>query len=180
MKKNKKGFTLVELSVVIALIGIIVSMAVTFIATYYQQVYRLEGDKNTIYDLSEVQRITRQWIAYYDDYNSNIVSVDSEDGFSKLKTSGGAQLYFDPAAKRLYWIDSGTHVKESYDIAELTGLHFSSITNGEDTDDPSLQNRTKMVICTAEFGDGITQDLYFAVFTGIQRFRYINPGRVKS
>ena len=177
MIRNKKGFTLVELCIVLALISIVVTMATTFIATYRHQVIRVTGDRDTINDLSQIQRITREWIAYYDDYNSDIDAIDSEGGFSKLKTSGGAQLYYDPAAKKLIWADDSNSINNTYSFSELEGLHFSSVKNSGSSEDGS-DARTKLIICDADIGDS-SQKLLFTVFTGIQRFRYLNPERTK-
>ena len=65
-KKNKNGFTLVELCIVIALIAIVVSLVVVFSMLMSGKASQAEMRKSVVNDISDLESHIKQWIKHYD------------------------------------------------------------------------------------------------------------------
>ena len=91
MKKNKKGFTLAELLIVVAIIAVLVAIAVPVFSA------QLEKSKEST-DMANVRSAYATLVAkYLEDNEPNSISVpgagqDTTDGSKGWKISGGGKL----------------------------------------------------------------------------------------
>ena len=95
IKMNQKGFTLIELMIVIAIIGILAAIAIPQFAAYRQRA----GDASTIADIRNVATAQEAYFVDNDTYAPNIGALDSSYGFVSpsagvtLTTAGDANTY---------------------------------------------------------------------------------------
>ncbi len=103
MLKSKKGFTLIELTVVLAVTAIVVTMICGFIISYQNQSLRIVKNSDIISDVNRFKETVGQWIDENDDgatvfdvsshkikLGENSLSFDS----GKLTIDGGPPIAF--------------------------------------------------------------------------------------
>lgn len=84
MKLSKKGFTLLELSVVIALVAIVLTLTLTFFMYFSDRSNRIKEQNTTIENVSEIETSVKKWIRKYDNIDYRFYVEDSENGSEHL------------------------------------------------------------------------------------------------
>ena len=64
MRRNQKGFTLIELMIVIAIIGILAAIAIPQFAAYRQRSYNASALSDTRNAKTEVEAYYAEWLFY--------------------------------------------------------------------------------------------------------------------
>lgn len=104
MLKSKKGFTLVELIVVVAIIAIVITMVCGFMLTYQHQTFKITKNSVAMADIDRLKDAVNQWLDENESGSTVFTVSDSkiETGgkslsFSsgKLKVDGGSQIEFE-------------------------------------------------------------------------------------
>ena len=128
MKQNKKGFTLIELVVVMCIIAILASALIPQISGYIT-----EAKKMKVLDQS------RTVVMAVDSYNlKNTVKLNDSDTIEKIKANPGVSKYLNEDVK-LDNLKDTTTIKECKDIVD--GAEF---TIGEDEKLASVIPNTKI------------------------------------
>ncbi len=117
MSRSKKGFTMVELTIVIAVTAIVVTMVCTFMLAYQHQSHGIYKTGNAVSEINRFKKAVNDWLDECD--NGNVGA-----GSGGL-TSDEDTLVFDPAAKKLTW-DKPDAVGEDeiFLFEEITGCTF--------------------------------------------------------
>ncbi len=178
--KSKKGFTLVELSIVIALIGIVVSMAVGFIAQYNKDTYSLVRNRNAMNDINNIRRITNEWVKYYDNGQYTITPSDSGSGVLQATKDGKVDKLFIENGKFVWKMNNDTKVYKAYALNSVTTLKYD-FTKTEDKTaikDKSGKEVKNVIKCTVYFNDNRNwENLLFSILSKSPRSRY-SPAEV--
>ena len=112
MTQNKNGFSLIELMVVVAIIGILATIAVP----NFQKFQARSKQTNAKAELSSVFSAQKSFFAEYSTYSAHLVSV----GYVPEGTNEGANGYSARlGVKRYYGVSSGLTSTE--DNANITG-----------------------------------------------------------
>lgn len=128
MKQNKKGFTLIELVVVMCIIAILASALIPQISGYIT-----EAKKMKVLDQS------RTVVMAVDSYNlKNTVKLNDSDTIEKIKANPGVSKYLNEDVK-LDNLKDTTTIKECKDIVD--GAEF---TIGDDEKLASVIPNTKI------------------------------------
>lgn len=77
MKRNNRGFTIVELVITMALIAIVSALVITFTVLLANRVKVAQNEKNAIAQLSDIEIGLKNWIMHYD--NADFDIVDDND-----------------------------------------------------------------------------------------------------
>ena len=95
-EKNKnRGFTLVEISVVLAIVAVIAVMTVSFVALVGTQSQIAKNSADISSDISEIEKNFRDFILSYDDSSCSFsVSADSADKTSVKVVGGDVNVSF--------------------------------------------------------------------------------------
>ena len=67
MLKDKKGFTLTELTIVLALLAIVSMMFVSFMTLTQEHTISITDKNSLLTDLSSMNELFNNWVAYFDD-----------------------------------------------------------------------------------------------------------------
>lgn len=92
--KNQKGFTLVELMIVVAIIGILAAIAIPQFAAYRQRAFNSSAT-------SDVVNLQKSQAAYFVDWRGF--------GFSSATANGANAILMGPATAADHWITDGTN-----------------------------------------------------------------------
>ena len=168
MLKSKKGFTLVELCIVIALMGVVVAMVVGFIGQYNKDTYSLMKNRNVMNDINAVRQMTSDWLRYYDNGKYEIAPSDAEHGSSVLQAKETATGAVDKL-----------EIRDGYILWEKSGVEyqkrtFELINEGKFTFTAENKNGEKPVIrCRVKFNEGRNwHDMLFSIMTKTPRSRF--------
>ena len=151
--KSKKGFTLVELSIVIALIGMVASMVTVFIATYHKHTFDLIRDRQAMSEITDIKRDIENFIKE-NDKSGNTFAI-SENG-EKLSVNGNSISVTDGCL-----VKNGTE-RGGYDAVKSCSFSFDTVDSKEN----------KNVIRCRVYYDTSFEDLLFAVFSTTSRERF--------
>ena len=154
--RNKKGFTLVELTITLAVTAIVVSMVCGFIIVYQNQSLRVGQNKEAVSDITLFRRTLNEWITEYD----NISNTISANGGRLI--CGADSIEF--ASDQLIWKKNGSEYR-TYSFNVMSNCVFE-IKNG-------------MVYCKTVCNDK-SVDLMFNVFSMTGRDRYSTGSRASQ
>lgn len=170
LMKSKKGFTLIELCIVIALIAIVSTMVVTFLAVYQKNSFSLVGSKAIMNDISDVRTTVKDWVQQYDngEYEFNASGSTLE---AKNSSGDVAKIYI--AEKTLYRELNGEIINADK-MTVITSSKFSFDTTQND-EGVTVEDRG-VVKCTVYFG-GSQEEMMFTLFSNSQRSRFSPEGR---
>ena len=136
MQKNQKGFTLIELMIVIAIIGILAAIAVPQYTDYVTRSRRADGQSTLLQVAQELERCYTQFSAYNDTrcavVGSGGVSQTSPEGYYVVAASGGA---LSASGFTLTATPQGAQATDDSDCPTLTVNQL-----GERTPDPDPNN----------------------------------------
>ncbi len=187
--KNKKGFSLVELCVVLAVVTMIVLMICQFIRVHHQSTYGLKEKDDFMYDITAAQGLIEEWVGLYDNgYYDISISDDKKTvsaagnsnatAYSITTTSGN--LAFDATQKRL------TNSRNSkYIVFEaIKDIQFSfakqKTVNDDGTVTATTNDNKSIVICTLTSRKNETQKLVFSFQSQISRNRFSSVKRTDA
>lgn len=114
MKLNSKGFSLVELMVVVAIIGILASIAVPSVNKYMAKSRQSEAKTNLGSLYSAQKAFAAEYVRYHTAFQAIGFSPEGKlrynVGFGGPGTNAGAaEGYVQPATVNAAWISSGTY-----------------------------------------------------------------------
>ncbi len=171
MLKSKKGITLVELTIIMAVTSVVITMACGFIVTYRNQSIRIERNSTTVSDVNKFKNAVNEWISTYDSkkYNYSLedenvqgqtsakqIDVNSEN--PKMLYVDQNIIQFDASNKSLY-TKTGNTVNKTVEFETITNCVFSK-NNG-------------MLYCTLTC-NGKQVKLIFNIFSNSKRSRFSN------
>ena len=169
--RNKRGFTLVELCIVMAVVAIVGTMVVTSTIFFTKQGNDIRADAAFISEVTAIQKSVNDWIKKYDSKSYSIAIENDGHTLSatKLDTNGHPVT---PTVKNTLVYD-GEKLTENTDVkigefSNVSGINF-------ELSDESLANSNYIkVSVTAKDGvNSQTQTLLFAVFSGVVRDRSV-------
>jgi len=187
MRNNKKGFTLMEMSIVIALLAVIVVMVLTFINAFRSSTYNLKGKDDYMQDLTLMQSEIDKWLAKYD---SNYYTVSIvEDGIKSESSEEGEQLSSLSETGTLIFqdgklIDSVSGSNNSYETISKVRFEFKNLfiadENGNLSDSGKIDER--YIFCTVySTADYDTQEEFiFSRQSKTERTRYSSGNRTDT
>ncbi len=155
MFRSKRGFTLVELTVVIAVTAVVITMICTFMLAFGQHAVRIEKNSDAMSDINTCRAAVNEWISAYDSKAYNMTA-------SGRALSVGVDDTLEYGDRGLVWNRTGSEYK-CYPLSVMTGCTFE-MKNG-------------MVYCKTVC-NGETVDFVCNVFSETQRDRYSTADRI--
>ncbi len=154
--KKRDGFTLAELSVVMAVSAIIGTMVVTFMMFATRQQAEITKEAKCIGEITEVQKSVNTWLKKYDNENHTITSP----GNTKLVATTTASVKAGEItfSNKKIKVDS-TAVSE--ELENITSVAFYVL---------SGKNAIRVRV---SYGNNETQDLIFSQFSNVTRIRRV-------
>ena len=136
---GKRGFTLVELSVVMALLAILATMTVTFTVTMRDSVDASQSEYAFLEDYSKIKDEISKKLKEYDvannqfkldDHDTDITIYPSGDplGFSKLTTE--YEITFDPIDGKLIKCTVTSEEDATLTMSFVCAIRFATIERG--------------------------------------------------
>jgi len=136
MRKTERGFTLIELMIVIAIIGILAAIAVPQYTDYVTRSRRTDGQSTLLQVAQELERCYTQFSAYNNTncavVTSGAVSQTSPEGYYVIAATGTA---LSASAFTLTATPQGAQATNDSDCPTLTVNQL-----GERTPDPDPNN----------------------------------------
>ena len=136
MRKMQRGFTLIELMIVVAIIGILAAIAVPQYTDYVTRSRRADGQSTLLQVAQELERCYTQFSAYNNAncavVTSGAVSQTSPEGYYVIAATGTA---LSASAFTLTATPQGTQAANDSDCPTLTVNQL-----GERTPDPDPNN----------------------------------------
>ena len=157
---NKKGFTLTELCVVMAILAIVGTMVVTFMIFMSNQQAKLTRKASRISNISQTQKVINEWIRSYD---TNEYQIQPSPDTKKLVVYQGsteiATLYFSDGS---IYHSGAKKTDKLNDISDITFSKTSSVSQ-------------KLIQAKVSFKETSEKEqiLLFAIYSGISRDRSV-------
>ena len=156
MIKSKKGFTLVELCVVLALIGIVVGMATGFLAVYHKNVVNINSKGKTMSELNVLRSNIGSWLENYD---SNDYTVTAYPNYI-LAEGGGISETLSVSARKLN-ISGTDPITMDFETIDHCVFSFDEV--------DSAGNEKCVLRCKAILTDSSYQEIAFSLQAGLVR-----------
>jgi type IV pilus assembly protein PilE len=136
MRKTQRGFTLIELMIVIAIIGILAAIAVPQYSDYVTRSRRTDGQSTLLQVAQELERCYTQFSAYNNTSCAVVgtggVSETSPEGYYAIAAAGGA---LSASAFTLTATPQGAQASNDSDCTTLTLTHLGvQGATGDDAD----------------------------------------------
>lgn len=122
MVKGRKGFTLLELVVAIAVIGIATSLTVVFCISTTNSVKKEKEQSNAVYAVKDAHDFLFNWVSAFDttEYSLHSVTEDMIIFKSLLDDEEFSAYYSDGMLNTEY-----REANYAYDIKEVKGMTFA-------------------------------------------------------
>ncbi len=136
MRKTQRGFTLIELMIVVAIIGILAAIAVPQYSDYVTRSRRTDGQSTLLQVAQELERCYTQFSAYNNTSCAVVgtggVSETSPEGYYVIAAAGGA---LSASAFTLTATPQGAQATNDSDCTTLTLTHLGGQgATGDDAD----------------------------------------------
>jgi len=174
--KNKKGFTLLELCVAVALSMMIVTLTTTYIVMYNGKSAEVTANSDTITEINEIKVILNQWTKVYgtDKYDISMQNGNSVEGYREVKAenlSGGYTyiLRFENNKLIQEKVENGTKTSSEIELNMVDNMCF--FWSGE---------KNSVLKCSISFADNSTfdaQNLLYPILSKTSRERYTIASR---
>ncbi len=143
---KKRGFTLAELSVVLALIGIVVALTVTFTTMLSNRAAQSQAYDKVLQDLPNIEFSIKSWLTHYDNADFYLKVEDDGHSLAAYDIKGTTDLRDDVRVSKMHLsTDGSTLVGDDFSsmiVHSVQSLNFT-ITS------PSSTNRR--IVCTIEY-----------------------------
>lgn len=163
--RNKSGFTVVELCIVIAVTGIIVALVVAFMTKYQASVYGLKDKDDHMQEISSAQTFISNWMSGYDS-TAYTFSIDSEHQISVTKDGVKTTLVYNDGDL------NGTKFKTFSDLT----FGYAQNKDGEGTE----YDNEKLIVCKIYGDDGKSSELIFSRQSTSSRNRYYSSKKERD
>lgn len=131
--KSKRGFTLVELCVVIAITAIVVSMTVLFTTLMSKRVSQSNIHNEVITSISDMETGIKNWITHYDNTDYRIEIGSGQSSLEAWDTKGTENTGDDTCAAKLYISDDGKKLicqgASDFSIKHIRSVKFAKSGN---------------------------------------------------
>ena len=164
---NRKGFTLVELCVVIAIIAIIGTMVTTTIVFVSKQNSDVRKEASFIADVTDIQKNINDWLKKYDSAGYQIKHTSNQSSLKATKGGETVTLTFSDSEKKLK-VGSADASGKYENVSDVT---FQVI---EDKNGENIEGKVAQIVIEAKKGSGTeTQKLIFPLFSNKARQRSV-------
>ena len=165
--KNKKGFTLVELCVVIAITAIVGSMVMTFIMYSSRQQAQITSEASAISETTLISQTVNSWIKKYDSATYVISASAQKLVAKKAEDSSTASELYLSGSKMVEKTSSETPKTEA--LKSIKKVEFNR---------PSYTKNTKsvkeqVIRVTVTYNNKDKQTLLLPLFSNITRERKV-------
>lgn len=194
--KNKKGFTLIEVSVSIAVTLIAIAMVCTFIEVYNKNTHNLKSKDEFIQEISTAQTDIGDWIQQYDRgyYEISIsdggkgltvapTAAANEDDTIKSKLEQGGSIVFDDLHRlnKMSTSSDGTNSSDTTEYKVIKGMTFefpkARVQNAYGEYKDTADDNKSLIICTVNDGKD-TQKLVFSFHSLTVHNRFSSSNRI--
>lgn len=166
MIKSKKGFTLTELCVVMAITAIVATMVVTTSVFIFKQNADINQDTSFISEVTDVQTRMNEWLKRYDNAGYQIVH---KNGQGMLEAKKGEETSTITFSEKCIKIDG---VKVSDEYKNISGITFQIIEDKSSTG--AIEGKVAEIKIMAKNGTGKEpQTLLFPLFSNKTRERNV-------
>lgn len=165
-KNRKKGFTLVELCIVIAIIAIVGTMVTTTIVFFSSQNNDVQKEASFIADVTNIQGKVHDWIMKYDNTGYAITHNGSQSSLTASRGSESSAITFQNGKLKV----DGASISEKYkNVSKVT---FQIIEDKSASG--NIEGKLAQVKITAKKGSGTeVQTLLFPLFSNKTRERSV-------
>lgn len=159
-QRGRRGFTIVELCVVMAVAAIVATMVVTSVILFTRHHDRITQERSSITEITETENTVTSWLRTYDNA-SHVISVDATGTKLIASSTTGkpvSTLKFNKNGKTINIDDGEATVR----FKSISKMYFEQTADGK-----------IIKIITVYGADDDEQILLLPLFTGVARDRIV-------